>query len=231
MRRGLLIALSIVVAACVVSGAAGADSPGALVTSAVAAMRAQHSYHYVATQLGTSSSPAQVTIVGDATRTTGIQRIHYAEGSRAGNVTVLVVSNTAYIRGDAFTLTNYMGFPTPSAAQFAGKWLELPHSVAGFAEVAADVRLDNSALEELKMPAPVHLVGNSVVRGQHVIGVRGTLHHSNQTALETLYVRSSDHLPVEQRFTQGGKSIGGAVYSNWGEPVHVSAPTQAITLG
>lgn len=221
----------LIMALCVALGAAAAVSPGTLATSAIAAMRAQRSYHYASRQVEPSNGGARVTLVGDASRAEGIQRITFSKGSRSGHVTVLVAANTAYIRGDAFTLMNYMGFPATAAATYSGKWLSLAHTAPDFHTVAADVRLDSSALDELKMPPSVRIVGGTVVRGQHVTGLRATVHHTGLSGLETLYVRAAGlPLPVEQTVTRNGKLVVDIVFDGWGEPVHVSAPSSAVSL-
>ena len=221
---------AILVALCAAGGAASAHSPESLATSAMSAMRAQQSYHYVDRGVPLSGG-VRVTMVGDATHTTGIQRITYSKGSRTGHVTVVVVANTAYIRGDAFTLKNYMVFSASQAASYSGKWLRLAHTASGFPTVAADVRLDSSALGALKMPSSVRILSKSAVRGQRVTGLRATIHNSGLTGIETLYLRATGApLPVEQTVTVNRKLVSDVVYSGWGERVHISAPAAALLL-
>jgi hypothetical protein len=221
---------ALLVALCVAGGAAAAVSPESLVDSAISAMRAQQSYHYVDRGVPLSGA-VRVTMVGDATHTTGIQRITYSKGSRRGHVTVVVVANTAYIRGDAFTLKNYMLFSASQAASYSGKWLKLAHTASGFPTVAADVRLDRSALGALKMPSSVRSLGRSVARGQQVTGLRATIHHAGLTGIETLYVRATGALlPVEQTLTVDRKLVSDVVYSGWGERVNISVPAAALSL-
>ena len=230
-RVALRTVTVMLVALCVALGAAAAVSPGTLAKSAIAAMRAQRSYHYVTHQVQPSNGGAHVTMVGDASPTEGIQRITFSKGSHSGHVTVLVTANTAYIRGDAFTLMNYMGFPATAAATYSGKWLSLAQTAPDFHTVAADVRLDNSALENLKMPPSVRVVDSNVLRGQHVTGLRATVHHTGLTGLETLYVRATGTpLPVELTVTRNGRLVVDVWFGGWGEPVHVSAPGSAMSL-
>src|SRR4051794_37403473 len=87
----------------VAASAFAAVSPVQLFSSALAAAHAQRSVHYVAAQ---TSPGSMVTIVGDAAVDRGIQRITYRKGAGAGHITVVVVANAAYVRGDTFTLTN-----------------------------------------------------------------------------------------------------------------------------
>lgn len=231
MGAGARILMVMLAAPYAAGAAAAAFSPATLAAAAITVMRAQHSYHYVSRELAPTNGGARVTLVGDASRTEGIQRITFSKGSRTGHVTVLVVANTVYFRGDAFTLTNYMGFSATEAASDAGKWLSLAHTTQGFSTVAADVRLDSSSLAELKMPSSVRIVGGTVVRGQRVTGLRATLHHANLIGVETLYVRATGSpLPVEDKVTVRGKVAVDIVFDGWGEPVHVTAPANAISL-
>jgi hypothetical protein len=231
MRAGARTLTAVLGGLCAAGGAAAAVSPSALVTSAISAMRAQSSYHYVVHQVEPTNGGARVTMVGDASRTAGIQRITLSKAGRTGHVTVLVVANTAYVHGDAFTLMNYMGFPAAAAATYAEKWLSLAHTAPDFRTVAADVRLDSSTLGELKMPSSVRIVGSSVVRGQRVTGLQATVHKAGLTGVETLYVRATGApLPVENVLTRNGRLVVDIVFGGWGEPVHVSAPASAVSL-
>lgn len=160
-----------------VGAATAAVPPSRLVSSALAKAHAQRSVHYVSSQ---ASSGMAVTIAGDAATDRGIQHITCRKGGRVGHVTVLVVATTAYLRGDEFTLTNYMRIPPSAAAAWAGKWLSLAQSAPDYAAVAAAVRL-GSTLDELNMPQPFRDVGTSTQQGRLVVGigvtfgVRGTL--------------------------------------------------------
>ena len=228
---GARAAAAILVALCAAGSAAATVSPETLLTSAIAAMRTQQSYHYVERGVQPLAGGVRVSMIGDATHTEGIQRITYSKGSRTGHVTVVVVANTAYIRGDAFTLKNYMAFSAAQATAYSGKWLRLAHTASGFPTVSADVRLDSSALAALKMPSSVRSIRHGIVRGQRVTGLRATIHNSGLTGVETLYLRATGvPLPVEQMVTVNRKLVTDVVYSGWGERVHVSAPRAALSL-
>jgi hypothetical protein len=180
-----------------------------------------------------SRSNVSVRIVGDAALDRGIQRITYRQAGKSGHVTVLVVANTAYIRGDAFTLENYMGFSTASAESLANRWLKVPHTAPRFAPTAEAVRL-RSTIKDVTVPRPRVALSQSVFNGQRVIGIRNTSMVSGQRVTRTLYVRASGlKLPVaEVERGHGSASVpGGRVtvtFSKWREPVSVSAPKGAI---
>jgi hypothetical protein len=217
MKAFLALALS--VAAGVVgvgASAAASGSPAARLHAAIAQGERQRSVHYVSRS---STATTSVSMVGDAGRTSGIQRITYTKNGKSGHVTVLVVADTAYIRGDAFTLENYLGFSAAEAAQAAGKWLVLSHTEQGFAGVAAGVRL-SSTLAELELRAPV-----TAVQGSHgEVGFRGTHVYSGSRVGETVYARAAgSRLPVE--LVVGGTDPAKLTFSRWNEALHLSAPT------
>lgn len=205
--------------------ASAAVSPAGLVSAALAKAHAQTSVHYVSSQ---ASGGRAVTIVGDAATDRGVQHITFRVGGRVGHVTVLVVANTAYIRGDAFTLANYMGIPSATAAAWAGKWLSLARSAPGYPAVSAAVRL-GSTLDEVKMPPPFREIGTSTRHGRRVVGIVSHFKHAGRTVTATLYVDAARSLPVEQVDRSGGITVK-ATFSRWNERVSVSPPASAIAI-
>lgn len=207
------------------AGAAAAVTPAHIVSAALAKARAQNSVHYISAQV---SGGVSVTINGDAGRDRGIQRITYRKGGRSGHLTVLVIANTAYVRGDAFTLTNYMRIPLSTSSVWAGKWLSLAHSAPDFAEVAAAVRLV-STLAELTMPPPFRNTGTSTRLGRRVVGIESHFNRSGHAITETLYIDLARSLPLQLVGESGTTTITGT-FSRWNEPVSVAAPASAIAI-
>ena len=226
-RNGVVVAAAAATAVCVLAGAASASvSPDQLFSSALAAANAQRSVHYVAT----SSSPTvNVRMVGDAGLDRGIQKITYRKGGETGQVTVLVVADTAYVRGDAFALANYMGFSAASADGFAGRWLQIPKTASGYATVAAGVRL-KSTLAELVLPRPRLALPETMLHGQRVVGIRHTSKTSGQPVTDTVYLRvASPTLPVAEVASKGPNRFN-VTLSNWNKPITVSPPENATPL-
>jgi hypothetical protein len=198
-------------------------SPDRLLSSALAAANAQRSVHYVSIA---SSPTVSVRMVGDAGLDRGIQRVTYRKDGNTGFVTVLVVADTAYVRGDVFALTNYMGFSAARAASLAGQWLQIPHTESGYATVAAAVRL-KSTLSELVLPRPRLALPETTLDGQRVLGIRSTTTASGQRVTYTLYVRAArPMLPVAEVAHRGATRMS-VTFSNWNKPVTVSPPTDA----
>jgi hypothetical protein len=215
-----------VVALFLAAGVAfAAVSPGRLYSSALTKARAQRSVHYVASQ---SFAGKSVTITGDAAADRGVQQITYRKGGRVGHVTTRVIANTAYVRGDAFTLENYMGIPPSSATAWAGKWLSLASSAPDYKTVAAAVRL-LSTIDELKMPPPYRSAGTLTVNGRRLVGVKSSFRRAGHTVSETLYIDTQRSLPVEQIGSSSGITVK-STFSRWHEAVSVSPPASAIPI-
>lgn len=205
--------------------ASAAVSPARLLSAALAKARAQRSVHYVASQ---TSAGRSVTIVGDSAVDRGVQQITLREEGRVGHATVRVVADTAYVRGDAFTLENFMGIPASLAAGWAGRWLSLASSAPDYRTVSAGVRLA-STLGELKMPPPYRGGGSLMVNGRRLVGVESRFRRGGRTVRETLYIDPARTLPVEQVGSSSGIGVK-STFSSWNEPVSVSPPASAIAI-
>ena len=159
----------------------------------------------------------------------GIQRITYRKAGKSGHVTVLVVANTAYVRGDAFILANYMGFPGAAARRFAGRWIKIAHTASWYPTVSEAVRL-RSAIKEIALARPRVALPESMLNGQRVIGIRNTSMASGQRVTSTLYVRAAGlRLPVAEVTRGSGRRIS-VTFSKWNQPVNVSAPAGATLI-
>src|SRR5207249_4872423 len=84
----------------------------------------------------------------------------------------IVAANTAYLRGDRFTLQAYLGLTAGQASRFAGRWFFLKPPSGAYAVVAEAVRLQ-SFVAELRMPAPYTTAPATTIGGKHVTGVEG----------------------------------------------------------
>ena len=67
-------------------------------------------------------------MVGDVGAKAGIQRITYRVGKRTGHLTVVVSGAPPYMRGDAFTLESFLGFPHAGSVKYADTWLRFRHT-------------------------------------------------------------------------------------------------------
>jgi len=209
------------------AAAAAAGSPSKLLASILAAARAQRSVHY---ESSANLGPIRVGFVGDAGVARGIQRVTYRNGTQTGRVTVIVSANTAYVRGDSFTLHNFMRFTATQAAKYEHVWILIPHTDRVFSPVAADVTFA-STIDELSVSGRLSIVRGTKIDGQRVLGVRATkTSSSGQIRVDTLYARAAGApLPVREVASQGTMQAT-ATFSGWNERVHVAVPASPVPI-
>jgi hypothetical protein len=218
----LLVAIAGVCAAAV---AFAAQSPKALRASILSAASAQHSVHYVTTDVG----PARLRMVADVARDHGIQRIAFTKGVRTGHVTVIVAHRTVYLRGDAFTMKNYMGFSSSQASRYQGRWISMAHTWSGYKTVSAAVTL-GSFLHELGPKGPLVRISGHV-DGRAVTGVRGGEVIQGVHVSEILYAARGTLLPVLVNDVAKSRGYSSrTVMTSWGEPVRVQIPAKSVPV-
>ena len=205
--------------------AAAATSPDDVYRNAIQSAAAKNSVHYIASS--NISGNAEV-IVGDAALGHGIQQITFTKNGRTGHVTVLLAATKAYVRGDAFTLVQFLGLTPAQASQFTGKWFFLKPGDAAYRSVAQDVSLQ-SFVVDLVMPAPYTATPATAIGGRKVTGVRSHVKVGNRLVTVTLYVGAGSPLPVAQ-IEQGANGKITTTLSRWNERVSVTAPQGAIAF-
>jgi hypothetical protein len=182
-----------------------------LLAAMLAAIHAQHSAHYVTT---TVSGVTRVVIAGDVATTRGMQAITFTQSGRTGHVSVRVVDETAYFRGDAFSLQAFMGVPAANAPRYAGQWVRVPKSATQYASIAAGATLPSFA-------ASLGINGT-------VTKVEGGLTITTNTGSVKLFLKPN-HLPTRET----GKGSGGTLamtIGRWNEPVRVPAPAETVPV-
>jgi len=165
------------------------------------------------------------TLASLTNRTEGFQVI------TAGNESaqVALVDGTAYIRGNEAALTNYFGFPSSDASQFAQRWVSIRSSDSGYDDVTGGVTLD-SVLRALDPTGALQTGPPTSVGGISVVGVTGT----SKTSNATVFVETTGaHLPVRAVVTSGSGSSRDTVviqFTHWGKPLDIKAPGNAIPI-
>jgi hypothetical protein len=222
---------------CVTTTACGAASvsshvltPRALRAAILDAVHTgHHSLHYV--DIGRSGS-LRVTTVADVDGRSGIRETNVRLFGQTGHFTIVVVSRTAYLRGDA-TAFDYFGFPT-GANKYVGRWVSIPCCGQIYASYASGVTLgsflaDSVPRQGLRLrrsntagTARLALVGTATVPGQS-----GPLPEK-----VWLYVRSaSQPLPVEVRTKLLTREFTGRLtLGPWNRPVNLHVPAHAVPI-
>jgi hypothetical protein len=194
------------------------DSPKQILALVNAAVQKEGSVH-VATSLP-SPRGGTATYVNDAATDSGRQTLTFGQA----RMTALVVAGTAYVKANQLAMTSLLQVSAPVAKRFANKWLSFPSGDPAYKSISQTLDLA-SLLQEVTPTGTLSKLSPSVVDGHSVIGLRGELPGELGG---TLYVSTTGPpLPVEE-VSPGSGGTTTAVFSNWGEPVNVTAPAGAI---
>jgi hypothetical protein len=198
-----------------------------------------------ATEQGSVEVSQQVSAFGalklsttfDLNLTTGRQIL---SGGPIGTATLLQVPGVAYLKADAKFLTRSLDFSPRQADTLANRWIAFRPGDTGYQQITQDDTLA-SLLHDIAPTGRLTLGSPTTVNGMSAVGVSGgpsadQVSGSHTTGREVLYVStSSPNLPVEISVHANEDGIIGASstlhFAQWGEPVSVVAPTNAVPAG
>ena len=207
-------------------------APAQLLRASLSAAQGEAGVDWVGT---THTSNVAVTLTTKAGKHDGLQSINFHVGTKDGQISIILVGTTVYIRGNAFGLQQYMGFSATAAQKEAGRWVSVAEPdatlVTIYEAVAAGLTV-SSTVSELAMTGPLTQTAVKTVAGQHVIGIRGTtlVNSEAPSTPQVLYLKSTgEHLPVEavQNYKDEASS---ELLGPWGRAPSAQAPTGAVPL-
>jgi hypothetical protein len=246
-----LVVLVGVICGGVVLATDGESSPAAITSPTqanaqlYAAAVASGSFHYSSVSSGTvGGRPVTGIQTGDTGRAEGVQYLT----SPLGDYEVIVVNSMAYMKGNLTMLENNFGYSPSEAAPYVDKWISFTPSDSPYTAVAADVTTETTWSNPSESPTdglphtPVSVSGVSTLKGESVQSVLYSLHgtdkatNSSYSGTETIFfLAASPHLPTSitehlSGTTNQQPSIDNAAvtFSQWGDPVDVSAPAGSI---
>lgn len=210
-------------------GALNGKTPAQILAAATKAARKADSAHYELTAVAGKNSQ---TISGDSSTNQAEQSL--SQGTQ--HIEVVYVGGVAYVRGNAGGLTTDMGFASTVAANYANKWMAVHKSDSLFKSLVAAVTLTGT-LDQLNPSGNLTLTNPTTVAGRQSVGVKGGLPgppQSGITGKSTLYVAASDPtlpLKLTGTATQGSQQVTETgTFTNWGKPLHLTAPTGAVAF-
>ena len=112
--------LFVAAAAVTAAVAYAAQSPKALRASILRAAMAQQSVHYATSEV---DGNALLKITADVAAADGRQHVTFKAGKQTGQITILVLDNTAYVTGDTSGLELLQGLTASQASKYAGQWI------------------------------------------------------------------------------------------------------------
>ncbi|HEY2353659.1 MAG TPA: hypothetical protein VGH79_02005 [Gaiellaceae bacterium] len=230
MRRIAILAL--VTAALVVSAAAAlaAQSPKALRAKIVAAGLAQHSVHWVMKVKNRPPGPF-FTFISDAGTDQGSQRLTLKVGSNSAHLTVELVDQTVYVKGDEAGLIDLQGLTGSQAHAYAGKWISIPKGDKDYADAADGLTI--STLMHDSEPHGLLAIVRGKTNGKHFVGVSGTTGTGKRRLVTVLYapahgkkrpLKTVSTAPSDKKFSNS------TVFSKWNETVAVTAPESSTPI-
>lgn len=227
MRRIAIVVLVSAGLATTAAVALASTSPKALRASIVAAVRAQRSVHWSATEV---IGPVAITTGTDAARTGGVQHVTLAVGTLRAHARIIVTGGVAYVRGDALGLQMNLGVTAAQGKKYAGRWISIPKFDSSYTETAAGDTM-GSIVHELAVRGRLSLL-HGKLRGMRVIGVRGISGSGTKQTVEVVFTRAhGKRLPIEEDTLAPGKhAIGHTAFSKWNETVKVQAPASSTPI-
>ena len=227
MGRGGVVMLFVAAAAVTAAAAYAAQSPKALRASILRVAKAQHSVHYAVHEV---DGNAVLTIAADVAAADGRQHVSFKAGKQTGQITILVLDETAYVEGDTKGLELLQGLTTSQASKYAGQWISIPKGDKSYNRTAAAVTFA-SFLQEITPHG--HLAAfKGKLHGTRVIGVRATSGTGKKKKLQVLVARARGKpLPLEEdEFAPGREYVSHTAMTKWNESVQVQAPSSSTPI-
>jgi hypothetical protein len=224
------------VASTAQAGAAGVGgvnaAPAQLLHASLQAAQGEAGVEWVGTS---RTSGGSVTLTTKAGRHDGVQSINLHVGTKDGQISIILVGTTVYLRGNVFGLEQYLGFSNSAAQNEAARWFSISEPDASlvtiYENVAAGLTV-STTVTELGMTGPITETAAKNVAGQHALGIRGTTlpNSAIPSTPQILYVKSTgEHLPVEAVQTYK-RETSSEVLGAWGQAPSVRAPSGAAPL-
>ncbi len=211
--------IAVAIAGCGSSSSSGngiaSKTPSEILAATKAAADSASSVH-VAGALSSAGSP--ITLNLDLVAGHG-GRGQLSEGGLSFEL--IVVGGTAYIKGNP---TFYSHFGGPAAAQlFQGKWLKASATSGELATLASLTDLSRLLDQALAGHTTLAKGPTTTISGQPVIELKDTAENGS------LFVATTGQ-PYPIEIVKRGSETGHVTFTNWNQPVPLSAPANAIDL-
>ncbi len=152
-----------------------------------------------------------------------------------GNLDVIFVNGTIYVRTDANTLVYALGMPASTGPSWAGHWLAISQSDTQFAEIAPTLTYESN-LDPFLPTGIVTVKEHQQLHGTEVTALSGAAAKTGTvvSGSTTLYVSTATGLPVGatvQAIDKDKHTITEVVqFTSFGDPVDAVAPSDATPI-
>lgn len=186
----------------------------------------------VATQSVDGKQQPAETLTSKISAPASVQSIRFPAGT-PGNLDVMLIGSTAYVRSDATTLFKGLGLTKEGAKKYAGQWISIQQDDSPFSGIASTLTLEAQLKTFLPVGKNVTVGATKTLHGTKVIPLTGpaSKSHVKGAGQTRLLIDPTTKLPAA-----GGvvKSASGqtvevvARFTKWGKPVKLTAPTDAV---
>lgn len=219
--------------ACSSGGSDQAASGAQLVADASAKAEAQGStsIRIVATSVtGKTSQPVEE-LSSKVSAPAASQRLRFSSGG--GNLDVRLIGSTAYVRADATTLYKGLALTKQDAPTYAGRWISLVQTDSPFSSIADTMTLKSQLATFLPVGRSVSVGETRRLDGHDVIPLTGKAAKGGTggRGVVRLLIDARSKLPVGAGVVKAGSGTTLKIvarFSDWGKPVEVTAPPDAV---
>ena len=134
---------------------------------------------------------------------------------------LIVIGDTIYIKGSPAFYSHFGG--SAAAQLFQGKWLKAPVSGGELGSLAALTNFGKLLDQSLASHGTLAKGATTTLAGQPVIELRDTSHNGS------LFVATTGK-PYPIEIVKHGSETGRIAFTDWNQPVSLSAPSGAIDL-
>jgi len=162
-------------------------------------------------------------IRADVTQNGGVERVtDYTYGRKPASIEIVVVADTAYVRGGGPGLERLVFVKSARAARYAGRWIS-PLVDKLYPSVVPAATLP-SLLRQIEPRGRLEAVLTKI-KGARAVQVRGT----SPDGEADLAARAPGQLPIRGSYVAAG-GMGYTTLSHWNEIVKLRLPTHVVSI-
>ena len=186
----------------------------------------------VATQGVSGKQQPAETLTAKISAPASLQSIRFPAGT-PGDLDVMLIGSTAFVRTDATTLFKGLGLTKQGAKKYAGQWISIQQGDSPFAGIAGTLTLDAQLKSFLPVGKNVTVGTTKTLHGKQVLPLTGpaSSSHVKGSGTARLLIDPSSKLPAAGGVIKSNSSQTVEVvarFSKWGKPVTLTAPTDAV---
>ena len=132
-------------------------------------------------------------------------------------------------------LEGLTGLGAKAAAEFAGRWISVPSKNSSFAALTGSLAVKTAAAQLVDLTGNLTRGATSTKLGHPAVAVKASQSSKTGKLALTMYVRTTGAalpISVEGTSQETGSAAHtiSAIFSDWGEALHLTAPSNAVPI-